>query len=470
MNDPFLYQAIRALARAVLAVYFKSVDVVGEENVPASGPVIVASNHPQSVTDAVVLAAVVPRVVRYLAHGGLFRNRVRAWLFRACGVIPVYRPRDAANASERNLETFADCARVLENGGAIGIFPEGESTEDRRVKKLKTGAARIALETETKNDWRLGVKIVPVGLSFESRRRMRTRVLVSFGAPMGTEPHRDRYRDDPVGTVRGLSASLQDAMRRLVVDIERPEYENLVRGVEMIYKDEVLTRRDLEVPGRTEFERQQIVAREIPRALDHFLENRPEVVLRVQRMLEGYRDALERTRIRDDMLRDEIDRTIGGETARILALGGAGLPLAVWGALWSFVPFELTRVLAGRAARDETKIHYFQIAFGILLFSLWYVPLVFCAHRVVGPWAAGVFAVMLVPSGLFARAYVRWIVRHARTLKFARIAMTHRRLVQDLRRRRTRFVAEIDAALSDYLRSQEAPASSAPLRKEGPGE
>jgi len=431
--------------------------------------VIVASNHPQSVTDAVVLAARVPRVVRYLAHSGLFRNRVRAWLFRACGVIPVYRPRDAVNASERNLEMFAACGRVLEHGGAIGIFPEGESTEDRRVRRLKTGAARIALETEAKNKWRLGVKIVPVGLSFESRRRMRTRVLVSFGAPIEAGPYRDAYRDDPVGTVRGLSASLEDAMRRLVVDIERPEYENLVRGVEMIYRDEVLTRRGLEVPGRTEFERRQIIAREIPRALDHFLETRPEVVLRVQRMLGGYRDALERTSIRDEMLRDANDRSIGGQTARILALGAAGLPLALWGALWSFVPFELTGVFAQRAAPDETKIHYHQIVFGILFFSLWYVPLVFCAYRVAGPWAAGAFAVTLVPSGLFARAYIRWIVRHARTLRFARIAMTHRRLVQDLRRRRTRFVAEIDAALADYLRSQEVATPPASLQK-GPGE
>jgi glycerol-3-phosphate O-acyltransferase/dihydroxyacetone phosphate acyltransferase len=458
----------QAIVRAGLAVYFRRLEVSGLENVPAAGPVILASNHPQSITDALVLAALAPRAVRFLAHGGLFENRFRGWLLRACGAIPVYRAGDAPDAAQRNIRMFSACENVLEKGGAIGIFPEGVSTEDRRIHKLKTGTARIALDTEAKNGWRLGIAVVPVGLVFESRRRMRTRVLVEFGRPISAGDYRGVFESDPAGAALGLSGALRDALTHLVVDIERPEFEDLVREVELVYKRELLEREGERAGERSKFEESHLLSVEIPRVLDFFLEREPEVVRRVRRLLKEYHGALERAKVRDELLADPKKRTLGGEIARLAVLGAAGLPLAAYGVLWNFVPYKFAGFVAHGASRDETKIHYHQLVYGAFLFPLWYAPPLFLAWRVLGPLGTLIFAVSLPASGLFALGYARWTNRRRRMIRFGWLRMTHGRFVRALERRRRLVIREMDLALAEYLAAQ-LDAKPAKLEGEGDG-
>ena len=487
MQVPFPYLIARALVRAAVAVYFRGLDVSGSNVVPVRGPVILAANHPQSVTDALVLAAAAPRAVRFIAHSGLFENRLRGWILRSCGVIPVYRaaaekdtpgtggparaaddsrlavptraaddsrgavPARAGHAARKNVEMFSACARALEEGGTIGIFPEGVSTGERRVHKLKTGTARIALQTESHNDWNLGVSILPVGLTFESRRRMRTRVFVAFGDPIPAIRYREAYTEDPVEAARMLSAELERAIARLVVDIERPEFEGLVNEIDLIYKKELLAREGLREKGQAGAGLRHAIEVEIPRALDFFLERRPDVVRRVRRLLRDYNSALERARMRDEVLRDSKERTLGGEAARIAVVCAVGAVPAVYGALCNFIPYRLTGFVAHGVSKDETKIHYYQIVYGAVFFLLWYAPAVYAATRIMKPWGAAIFAASLPLSGLFAHGFVRFLVRRGRRIQYIWLRMTHGRFAQDLERRRRLVIAELDIALAEYL-------------------
>jgi 1-acyl-sn-glycerol-3-phosphate acyltransferase len=527
---PFPYLIARAVVRAALAIYFRGLDVSGSKNVPAKGPVILAANHPQSVTDAMVLAAAAPRAVNFIAHSGLFENPLRGWLLRSCGVIPVYivgketRAADGNSAGEKtragmttrasrkepqdqerpavqkNVEMFSACEKALVEGGAIGIFPEGVSTEERRVHALKTGTARIALQTESGNEWRSGVSVVPVGLSFESRRRMRTRIYVAFGEAIPATRYREAHKNDPVEAARSMSADLEKAISRLVVDIERPEFDALVREVDLIYKKELLARDRLSDRGREGVRakgredrrargREEIRAKgregarargreaaglgheidvEIPRALDFFLERRPETVRRVRRLLAGYRAALEKARTRDDSLRESAEKTLFGELARMTAFGAAGLPIAAYGTLWNYVPYRFAGFVAHGAAKDETKIHYYQIVCGAVFFPLWYAPAIYLASRILIPWGAVIFAVSLPLSGLFAHGFARWFVRRGRTIRYIRLRMTHGRVARELERRRKLVIAELDIAFAEYI-AQRLEAPPAPAGEERSG-
>ena len=93
----------RVVCRAALGIYFRKLEISNVDRVPAAGPVILASNHPQSVTDALVLGTSAGRMVHYLGHSGLFENRLRAWVLRNLGVIPVYRKQDVKGAAAKNV-------------------------------------------------------------------------------------------------------------------------------------------------------------------------------------------------------------------------------------------------------------------------------------------------------------------------------------------------------------------------------
>ena len=356
MRTPLLYRVGANVMRFALGIYFKKLEIEGSELIPRAGPVIIAANHPQSGTDALILAVRAGRRVNYLAHSGLFNNPIRAWLLRNFGVIPVHRRSDVADAADKNVEMFSACEELLAQGGAIGIFPEGVSAEERHIHKLKTGAARIALQAEDQNGWRLGVTIVPSGLNFESHRRMRTRVLLRFGVPLAAADYREEYRRDPVEAVYALTNDLETALRALVVNIDRPEFEALVRDVEHIYKNEIITKRLDEIRGVSRFGKEQSVAVGIAKALDFFLDTRPDVVWVISNLVADYRRKLDRLKLRDEMLRDTKERTVTREAIKLTIWGLLGLPIAAYGALWNFLPYRLTGWRARRAEASSIVV------------------------------------------------------------------------------------------------------------------
>jgi glycerol-3-phosphate O-acyltransferase/dihydroxyacetone phosphate acyltransferase len=452
MQVPLLYRFSRLLVRTALDIYFTKLEISGARHIPATGPVILASNHPHSITDALILGVGSgDRMVHYVAHSGLFRNRLKAWFLRKCGVIPVYRPHDIQNAADRNVAMFKACRRVLQEGGAIGIFPEGTSEEERRVHKLKTGCARIALESEAEAGWQLGVKIVPVGLNFESRRRFRSRVLLSLGVPLTALDYRDAFQEDPYEAAHRLTATLQEAIRRRVMNISHADFSELVRDMEAIYKAELLVREGLTIPGSTRFKKDQLISREIGRALDYFHRVSPEVITRIAGLLRDYRRELERLSLKDAMLRQEQEHSVRGATARLLVWTIVELPLSLYGCLVNYVPFQVTGWLAVRLAADRTKVHFVQMLGGGAVFLLWYGLLIYLTVELAGPVAATVLAVTAPPAGLFARTCFRHLKRRRQMVRFAYFELKHGYYVQKLRQQRQRVIAEMDVALDEYL-------------------
>lgn len=129
--------------------------VVGAENVPRTGGVILASNH-LSVIDSVFLPLYLDRRISFLAKSEYFTGTgFSGWLtrvfMRATGQLPI--DRSGGKASEASLNTGLG---VLGRGELLGIYPEGTRSPDARMYRGRTGVARMVLEA--------GVPIVPVAM------------------------------------------------------------------------------------------------------------------------------------------------------------------------------------------------------------------------------------------------------------------------------------------------------------------
>jgi 1-acyl-sn-glycerol-3-phosphate acyltransferase len=127
--------------------------VVGLENVPKDGAVILASNH-LSFIDSVFLPVVVDRHVSFLAKSDYFtRTGLKGWatkaFMNATGQLPI--DRSGGKASEASLNTGL---AVLARGEILGIYPEGTRSPDGKLYRGRTGVARMILEA--------GVPVVPV--------------------------------------------------------------------------------------------------------------------------------------------------------------------------------------------------------------------------------------------------------------------------------------------------------------------
>jgi glycerol-3-phosphate O-acyltransferase/dihydroxyacetone phosphate acyltransferase len=146
---------VRLIARAATLGWFRAVEVSGLERIPRTGPVLLVANHHGGFVDPALLVAAVPRPVRFLAMASLFRILPLRPLLAFGGAIPVHRARDVERdgaGTRGNVDAFAACFAHLREGGAIGIFPEGEASDEAHLLPIRTGAARIALGAHARGD------------------------------------------------------------------------------------------------------------------------------------------------------------------------------------------------------------------------------------------------------------------------------------------------------------------------------
>ena len=187
-----LHSVVPPVARAIWRPTVRGLD-----NVPATGGVILASNH-LSFADSIVIPCVVPRKVAFLAKSDYFTGSgikgalSKAW-FEGMGMLPV--DRDDSKAALASLDTALE---VLGRGEAFGIYPEGTRSRDGRLYRGRTGVAHLALTA--------GVPVVPVGLVGTDKLQpvgsSLPRVVpltISFGTPIEVV---GRYDGVPLGRAR----------------------------------------------------------------------------------------------------------------------------------------------------------------------------------------------------------------------------------------------------------------------------
>ena len=227
-----LYFLVRPIARYVLRYYFRHIDISGLEHLPATGPVILAANHPTAFIEPCVLACFQRRPLWFLARGNLYKNRLATWTLRALHILPVFRIEDGGYGKlKRNFATFAACERALSNGRALLILAEGRCIHERKLRPLRKGTARIALGALEADPTLAEVPIVPVGVHFTDATSVRSAVYVKCGPPVPTSDFLTTYRANEARGVRELTAAVRRSLAPLVVQLPEPEHatETLLR-------------------------------------------------------------------------------------------------------------------------------------------------------------------------------------------------------------------------------------------------
>ncbi len=449
------YAVVRAIARFWIWFFFERVEVRHPERVPRMGPVLLCINHPNNLIDSLLVGSVLPRKVHYLAAAALFRNPLIARFLVALGVIPVYRKADDPDKIDRNVEMFAACDEAFDRGRLIAIYPEGATRAEGHVQRIKTGAARIALGYEARAPGRLAV--VPVGLSFEARKRFRGRVLVSFGEAVAVSPYLAVYREEPAKALRTLTTAIQGAMEHEVVHVARIDAAALARAVEELYGGEL----ERELWEERGLSGRQIapfpLSGAIADAVEHFRKRDPERIERLWQRILGYRALLAAYRLRNEAVRAGLEHTPARRRVARSRQAIVGLPLFAYGAAVNFLPYYLPGWLAGRMARRETDYATIRLLASIVAF-----PLFWALETALVGWAAGLrwalaFFLSLPLGGLIAYRYLVGTGRLRHQLRFGALLLTRAQEARRLLAERREIVEELERAKRDHLGGAKGP-------------
>lgn len=190
---------------ALLRVIF-TLEYHGVRHVPAQGAVIVAGNHP-SYLDPLLVYLPLRRSLRFMAWDALFRIPLAGPLIRALGAFPVDLRKGKGEAA------FQQALKVLNDGDALGIFPEGQRSETGALGELKTGVARLAIATNA--------PIIPVTIGGASRAWPKWKLLPK-PAKLVVRFHEPLTLDAAEIATRGEEKEFhQEVMQRLAARINR---------------------------------------------------------------------------------------------------------------------------------------------------------------------------------------------------------------------------------------------------------
>ncbi len=180
-SQTWLARLLIAVLRPIIERIYK-IELEGLENLPKEGGVIVAPNH-LSYVDVVLLSIVSPRPLRSMAWGGFARYAFFRALFRVFGTLPV--------TPEHAKTGLMEAVKILEGGGAILIFPEGQISRTGEIQQFAGGFSLLARHAQA--------PVVPVHLGgiwgsifsyqggkffWKWPRKLPFPVAIRFGAPI----------------------------------------------------------------------------------------------------------------------------------------------------------------------------------------------------------------------------------------------------------------------------------------------
>lgn len=200
-----LYNIVKGIVRIFLVFVFR-LKRRGVENIPKEGGVILAFNH-RSYWDPVVAAVTSNRTLHFMAKAELFKNPAFGGLIKKLGAFPVSRGKNDIGAIKAAM-------KILRNGEAMLIFPEGRRIKDGRKVKAKAGVACIAQMAR--------VPVIPVNISGDYK--WMHKITVTYGEPIVLDEYYGKKMDQTAALAE--AENILDTIRTLGNGAAGEEKEN----------------------------------------------------------------------------------------------------------------------------------------------------------------------------------------------------------------------------------------------------
>lgn len=440
-----LYFVLSIVIRIALKIFFQKITIHGKENIPSTQPLIVMGNHPNTFMDPILAALVIlPRQVHFLANGSIFKTAAARAVLNQFNTIPVYRKQDVTDKrDEKNLSAFQKCFEFLTGGGILLVFPEGNSINERKLRPIKTGTARIALGAEHQQDFKLPLKLLPIGLNYSNPTRFRESVEINIGQAFDVKDYQEHYQHDPVGAVNALTQEIQKRLAELIVITEDKEADDLVRKIELIYKKQISE--DSRIKNLNVNLTQNIV-----KALHYFQDTNPKLVREVKEKIDNYFATIKEFKVSDYLI--EKSEKIGtGKLIRYILYLISGFPVYVTGLLFNYIPFIIPSKIARWISSDEEYRAPIMMTAGIFTFPIYYAIMYIVGWQI-SPTVYSIMALTAIMplSGFFVLQYYKRLRNSRTTFAYYRIFKKEKNAWQWFSQQRKEIIGLLESARQQY--------------------
>jgi hypothetical protein len=338
-----------------------------------------------------------------MAKSTLFDIPFFGKVLHALGMVPAYRGTDDHSLVARNKESLAIAAKQIAAGHVMGIFPEGKSHDANQLALVRSGAARLAMQSLAAGA--TGLKIVPIGLHYEEKERFRSAVWIKVGEPVDAAEWLAQHNGDEHLAMRTLTTELNARLKSVVLHLDEIDWQPLLEDLEALLPAAGFKRRD----ALNGLRRQQAAVD----AINYFHRtDRPRAEAAATRV-RAHGEALRSAGVpRDDAEISLHGGRLAGSFALTLAKLVGGGVLGMFGFFAHLVPYLFVRLVSKWIpAPGRMTLALNRLLLGLPVYGIWYGLITLRVYDYFALWVTITWIIIMPISGLVALDNARRVAR-----------------------------------------------------------
>lgn len=377
----------------------KKVVVTGKRLIPKGKPVIFAPNHQNALMDPLALVCTNPLQIVWLARADIFKSKIATPILKYLKLLPIYRIRDGKDNLSNNEQIFNQVINILEKGQTIALFPEAAHSAKNQMLPHKKAIPRIAFDAEGKNNFKLGLQIVPVGIFYSHYWKFNRTVIVHYGEPISVDRYRTKYEENQQSAMLSLRDEIYEKLYPLTLQIRSKDRYQLFDDFRKI-AGEVWSKSHF-------FSRNKVLQlyyaeRNLIEHIEEIESKNPETFKKIEAKYSEYFASLERTGIEDEQFRQATIASWRKQPLQLMAIL-VSLPIFILGFIFNVVPFLIPQLIFRRMVKDSAFLSTFHFVSGLIIFPLFYFVESYLVYIATGSPIIGLASIVLMPfAGKYA--------------------------------------------------------------------
>lgn len=440
------YWLVQRYVTLCYKIFYKKIYVHNRQNILKNQPHILAPNHQNALMDALAFVSNTPLQVVFMARADIFKGRLLIHFLNFLNIMPIYRIRDGIDNVKRNESIFDKTLEVFRNKhNPIGIFPEGNHGNKRKLRPLNKGIFRMAFLAQEDYKDRPGIKIVPVGLDYGHYSNFRTTLLINFGSPIEVSEYYKAYEFDRVKAINLLKERLSSEMRALMIDIQNEVYYDLYMSLRTIYNQRM--RNLMNIKGKSLIDRFNADKRMIDILDAVYADNRSRIDA-LDKLVRDYNYELKSINIRDWIV-EKGRYSISAEYLKQILFFILS-PVYLTGLVNNYIPYHIPERYV-KKVKDRQFHSSVKFVLGMLLFPLYYILVsVLAAIIIPGRFFSWLYIIFIPVSGIFAYNYYIRMTKLKAKIRFLRYMKKVKGKKRDLILKRKEIITYMDNIVSEY--------------------
>lgn len=351
-----IYNWVKFVEGLFLSVVYRMA-IHGRDGVPTQKPVIFSPNHVNALLDAVSVGVSSKQKVRFFARSDVFRSPLKKWFLNRLSVSPLYRIQEGYSEIKKNEKAFEECKNLINENKTLLIFPEGNCFQEKRLRKLKRGLAKIAFYAEDAFDFKKELSIVPIGLNYFNPNKFNSKIFINYGKPIYLREFEASYKADKAKAINELNRVIEKEMSALLIDIKQKHNDYLFEQLtELTIKEEESV--------AVSFTKSVKIANKI----NELEQEQPALLDSIKKKVDSFYSLLKKENYTDlkPMLVDFSTKGIIPSTLLLLM----GLPIFTLGVITNYLPFFIARKIANKRVKE---IEFYASVLNTISMLLWIV-------------------------------------------------------------------------------------------------